>query len=216
VRNAELFVSVAALVVIEHLPTHPWALWLAKRGDWFVPPKNSRPQRPPMSFLQLAPAFGVLVLVLALQMNQIKVPIIGAGWADLSTKVAPIEVLGELREYERTHPPGTPIFNDMNYGGFVIYFTPGLKVFIDDRCELYGDEGLIEYLKVNRDPTWIDRWADQYGFDLALVATDNSQKASPFDKYLAASRDWTVAKRGEIATIYRRRPSARASSGPMR
>jgi hypothetical protein len=208
VRNGELFVAVASLVVIEHLPTHPWALWLAKRGDWFVPPKDAPPERLQLSFLQTAPALAVLALVLTLQANRIQIPLIGAGWVDLSTKVAPVEVLGELREYERSHPAGTPIFNDMNFGGFVIYFTPGLKVFIDDRCELYGDDGLIQYLKVNRDPSWIDRWADQYGYDLALVATDSAEKPSPFDKYLAASRDWTVAKRGEVATIYRRRPSS--------
>jgi hypothetical protein len=54
-----------------------------------------------------------------------------------------VELLPDLQAYEKNHPPGTPIFNEMLYGGFLIYYTPHLRIFIDDRCELYGDEGLL-------------------------------------------------------------------------
>ena len=39
-------------------------------------------------------------------------------------------------------PPGTRIFCEYAYGGFLIYHAPGYRVFIDDRCELFGDEFL--------------------------------------------------------------------------
>jgi hypothetical protein len=45
------------------------------------------------------------------------------------------------RTYEGEHPDGTPIFNEVLFGGFLIYLTLGLRVFIDDRCELYGYAG---------------------------------------------------------------------------
>ena len=38
----------------------------------------------------------------------------------------------------------------MLFGGFLIYHTPGFRVFIDDRCELYGDEFMVKYVKAGR------------------------------------------------------------------
>ena len=46
----------------------------------------------------------------------------------------------------------------MKFGGFLIAYTPGLRVFIDDRCELYGDDRLIEYGRAHeRSPESVDR-----------------------------------------------------------
>ena len=106
----------------------------------------------------------------------------------------------DLRAYERARPVGTPIFNEMNYGGFLIYSTPGLRVFIDDRCELYGDEFLLDYQDaLVRDPARLDRWARQYGFDAAVTAT-----GSNFDRYLASAPGWTTVKRTPKASFHRR------------
>ncbi len=58
--------------------------------------------------------------------------------------------LPELQALQNSRPQGTPIFNDMLFGGFLMYHTPGLRVFIDDRCELYGDEFLFQYVKADR------------------------------------------------------------------
>src|SRR5207248_348962 len=75
---------------------------------------------------------------------------------------SPIRLLPELRAYAGTRPPGTPIFNDMLFGGFLIYFTPDLKVFVDDRCELYGDRWLGEYADAYyHHPERIERWAQE-------------------------------------------------------
>ena len=84
----------------------------------------------------------------------------------------PVELLPDLRRVEREHPEGARVFNDFLYGGFLIYYTPGLKVFIDDRCELYGDEWLIQFSAANRShPEQIDRWQEMYDFPYALVLT---------------------------------------------
>jgi hypothetical protein len=68
----------------------------------------------------------------------------GRGWAELDRDHWPVALLPQLREYEREHP-GAGVFNDMTYGGFLIYFTPQLRVFIDDRCELHGNDRIREY-----------------------------------------------------------------------
>ena len=88
----------------------------------------------------------------------------------------------------------------MVFGGFLIYHTPGLRVFIDDRCELYGDEGLLAYVEaLERDPARLDRWAREYGFELALTET-----GSGFDRYLRQSRGWVLVRETAAASLFRR------------
>jgi len=75
-------------------------------------------------------------------------------------------------------------------------------VFIDDRCELYGDSMLEAYADAAfHHPERIDQWAREYGFELALVRID-----SRFDDYLGRAAGWSVAARGATAVLYRRVP----------
>jgi hypothetical protein len=77
-------------------------------------------------------------------------------------------------------------------------------VFIDDRCELYGDEGLLDYaLALRDDPAQVERWAEEYGFKLALTHTDSS-----FDRYLRNAGGWTILGETETSTLYRRERTA--------
>ena len=97
-------------------------------------------------------------------------PILGRGWAKLDATYWPVELLPELHEYEHEHPPGTPVFNEYLFGGFLIFYTPNLRVFVDDRCELFGDDWLKAYVaSTDHHPEQIERWAEATGFDLALV-----------------------------------------------
>jgi hypothetical protein len=150
----------------------------------------------------------LLLAALGLQAASVRVPLLGRGWVRLDPRACPVELLPELRAYERTRSTGTPIFNDMIFGGYLIYFTPGLRVFIDDRCELYGDEWLLEYaVSVLHHPERIEAWADEYGFEYALV-----QPATPVEQYLAGAAGWTVAGRTDAAVLYRRNPAGRAGA----
>jgi hypothetical protein len=205
VRNGELFLTTAILVTAEWLPRHPWLAKLAAKSDWYVPPSDPLPRRREAWGWTLAPFLLLLALAMGLQRAEVRAPLVGKGWANIATDVAPVEVLPALRAYERTLDKPTPIFNDMNFGGFVIYFTPKLKVFIDDRCELYGDTGLMQYWKLNRSPEFLDYYAEKFGLELALVQSDRPEKSSGFDQYLKKSPQWVEVQRGKIATVYRRR-----------
>src|SRR5262249_41385486 len=89
-------------------------------------------------------------------------------------------------------------FNEMLFGGFLIYYTPGLRVFIDDRCELYGDQGLLDYADACfRDPAAIERWRQAYGFDTALAIKD-----SAFDHYFQNAPGWRLTQRTESGSLY--------------
>jgi hypothetical protein len=152
----------------------------------------------------LRPVFlpaALLGLAFVLQTTGISFPLFGAGRVVPESDTMPVELLPELQEFARSNPPGTPIFNEMTFGGFLIYYAPQLRVFIDDRCELYGDEGLLAYaLALTERPEQIEEWQRQYGFVLALTV-----RGSNFDRFLRGAVDWEVIRETESATLFRRR-----------
>jgi hypothetical protein len=91
-----------------------------------------------------------------------------------------------------------------------MYFTPDLRVFIDDRCELYGDRGLEDYADAYRHhPERIEAWAEDYGLDLALV-----QAGEGFDAYLRTAPGWAEVGRTKSAALYRRVSAAANEPAP--
>ena len=137
------------------------------------------------SLCQCNAAFVPLVVVAAavvLQIGGVKLPVVGRGWARFDPACWPVALLPKLDEINRSAADGTPIFNDLNFGGFLIYHEPRLRVFVDDRCSLYGTEFLQAYDHARREaPAEIDRWQRQYGFRYALVETGGQ-----FDRYLSS------------------------------
>ncbi len=143
----------------------------------------------------------VVAAAAVLQMAGVRVPVVGRGWARFDPARWPVELLPKLSEIDRSAAEGTPIFNDLNFGGFLIYHAPRLRVFVDDRCSLYGADFLQAYDRARREePAQIDRWQRQYGFAYALVETGGE-----FDRYLSAAMAWTPLGRTPAATLYERR-----------
>jgi hypothetical protein len=201
VRHAPLFSIAAGLALAEILPYTRWAGWLARPGrDWFRLPSDDRlPERRVGWRLAVLPLAVVLAAVI-LQGSGVRAPLLGRGWVRLDPRHWPVELLPELRRAEREHPQGARILNDYLFGGFLIYYTPGLKVFIDDRCELYGDEWLLRFSEaMQRDPGRIDEWLGSYDFQYALIAS-----GSPFDRHLAKAPGWVPVKRTDTASLYKR------------
>ena len=202
IRHGPLFAITALVAVADLFPQSCWARWLTRAGSDLYRPSDPDPKTEGAG-LDLRPALiplGVVLTAITLQLAGVRVPVLGRGWAALDRRYWPVDLLPELHAYERTHTQGSPIFNEMLFGGFLIYHTPGLRVFIDDRCELYGDEGLLAYAEaLERDPARVDRWARESGLDLALTATD-----SVFDRYLRDADGWTLIRRTEPASLYRR------------
>jgi hypothetical protein len=210
VRHGPLFAIIAVIALGDMLPHVRWLAWWSRHGSEVC---RVRAPRASTNRINFRPALVPVVLVLTaviLQIAAMPIPILGYGWAELDPTYLPLDLLPELQAYERDHPKGTPIFNDMLFGGFLIYYTPGLRVFIDDRCELYGDEGLLEYAHAYfDDPTQIDHWQQQYRFDLALVMAD-----SKFDQHLRNASDWTMLRQTEPATLYQRLPGHGNTAAP--
>ena len=194
VRNAPLFAVTAALAVADMLPHSRVGRWLARR-------EMLGATKPPAGWRSAVLPTIVVASALMIQMAGVGVPVIGRGWAQFDRNYWPMELLPQLKEINQTSPEGTPIFNDLSLGGFLIYHAPRLRVFIDDRCSLYGEDFLEAYDHARREnPAEIDRWQRQYGFRHAVV-----ESGGKFDNHLAESASWTLLARTSTATLYQYR-----------
>ena len=208
-RHASLFAVVAVVCITAMWKHTRWALWLAAyRPDLYQP--GGAVARPWWANVWL-PAVAVL-LALALQVARVPVPLIGSGWARHDPGQWPVEVLDALKAHEPK--PGEPnrLFNaEYIDGGFVIYHTPGYKVFVDDRCELFGGPWLAEFDRRTREPgDAVEVWEARYGrFDFALTRT-----GTPFDEWFAASPAWQPVKATPTATFYLRRAKEEPTPRP--
>jgi hypothetical protein len=119
----------------------------------------------------------------------------------------PVELIEPLQDYASRVPPGTPIFNDANLGGFVVYHAPTLKIFMDDRFELYGDAWLREYVDVvTKHPERFPEWSNRYDFDYALLAVEPERVK--LEAWLSVSPDWVEVKRCDRGVLFRRKTVA--------
>ena len=215
IRHGPLFAVTAVIALADMLPHVRWITWLARKGSVVcrIDPK-SEIRNPKSDYggwfgfrisgfgfasAALLPCVAVAA-ALGVQVAGLSLPGVGRDWVLPDPRSCPLGLLPALDEVERHDPEGTPIFNEMLFGGFLIYYTPGMRVFIDDRCELYGERGLLEYQQaLLQDPARVDHWAEEYGFEAALV-----ENGSGFDRYLRSAEGWEAVQRSPKASLYRR------------
>jgi hypothetical protein len=204
-RHAPLFAVAALLALAAIWPHTRWAARLARsRPDFYQP--DAVVDRPWWASVWL-PAVVVLASF-ALQVAGARLPLVGAGWTRHSTKDWPVELLDAIK---RNDPkPGEPnhLFNDYVDGGFIIYHAPGYRVFVDDRCEVFGGKWLKEFVIAgHRDTPAAERaatfakWEQEYGpFNFALT-----RAGTGFDDYFQSATDWECVKRCKLGAFYRRK-----------
>jgi hypothetical protein len=215
VRHAPLFAVTAVLAVADMLPHTRWAAWLARSGSDLYRFPAAGTAQPSAGWRGWVIPGGLVLAALLLQAGRIPVPVLGHGWARLDAEHWPVELLPELHALEPGRAGDRHIFHEHLFGGFLIYHTPKLPVFIDDRCEVYGDRWLEEFVRAERGDSTaaaLRSWQQRFGpFDLALT-----QPGSAFDAYFDTSLEWTPVKRTGAAVLYRRSepPAGQASRTP--
>jgi hypothetical protein len=210
IRHAPLF-SVVALIAIADLFPFTWIAGslIARKSDLFVPTEEDDQTVGEQAIPFAVPA-ALVVLALLIQAVGWTVPVIGRGWARLDPRIWPLDVLPELREHQLDRPGGAHIFCEYAYGGFIIYHAPRYRVFIDDRCELFGDRFLLNFVATkallaangfDHPAEPFAEWQQEYGaFDMALV-----ESGGGFDMALAAMPNaWVEVKRTKTATLYQK------------
>jgi hypothetical protein len=109
----------------------------------------------------------------------------------------PLELVPALRRAEHELGAGTPILNDMRLGAFASFYAPGLRVLVDDRWEVYGDEFMGSALAA--EPAFLDEWVDRARISVAFV-----ELGSDMQKYLDGRPAWRLVASCATAALYRR------------
>ncbi len=196
VRNASLFAVTTVIATADMLPYSFVGRWLERRGMLVRDPLHALPT---ISIFRFLPVVVVAAAIV--------VQLVGRGWARFDTDVCPMELLPTIEEINRSSPEGERVFNDMRFGGFLIYHAPRLRIFIDDRCPLYGTEFLSAYQRAqNEEPAQLDHWREEYGFRYALVASGGR-----FDEYLSTAAGWKLVERARAAALYWYKPPHHAA-----
>ncbi len=134
----------------------------------------------------------LLLLIIVVALIRISGPISTQANEAEQAENLPVAAINYLRENE---PPG-PMFNNYNWGGYIVWKLPQYPVFVDGRTDLYGDELLREYLAtVFANSGWKET-LDEYGIKLVFVET-----AAPLAKELRQETGWEEVYRDEMASI---------------
>jgi hypothetical protein len=204
VRHGALFAPVTVLVIIDLWPHTRYARWLAlKRPDVYSPPTTAGTSTL-LPVLLTALLCGAISI--GLHWNKITMPLIGSGCAQLDPKLWPSELLDDLKRLEPRATEPNRIFCEYIFGGYLIQNTPGYRLFVDDRCELFGDEWLVKFVEANDEKTAeaMTAWQKQYGsFDFALTSTDD--RTTGYDWYFRTSSEWTLIRKTDTASFYQRK-----------
>lgn len=113
----------------------------------------------------------------------------------------PIEAVRWIREHRDSL--GTKLYNDYGLGGFLLWWLPEEKIFIDGRMPAWrvGDRWIFyDYIALtNWDPPALGV-LNKYEVDWAIVG-----RGSPLDRVLAGQREWQAIYQDTKVSLYLRR-----------
>jgi hypothetical protein len=102
--------------------------------------------------------------------------------------------------YIETELPGRRLFNNYDWGGYLIYAAPNTPVYIDGRSDLFRAGLMEEYFEtLLRQPGW-QQTLDRRGIEVILVPTSWN-----FSEALRQSGAWDEAFVGEGESVFVRR-----------
>lgn len=100
----------------------------------------------------------------------------------------------------RRNPVRGPLYNNLNWGGFLMWYMPDYPVAIDGRNDLYGDElDKLFYQSQSADNSYT---SDPYLNEAGVVLLDSDL---PLAKILTVDPRFTLVYRDQIATVYAHR-----------
>lgn len=142
-------------------------------------------------------ALVLVVIGLACQWTGAVIPVFGRHWVKLDERRWPVDLIPRIQAWAGGKPPGEPIFNDPRFGGFLIGNVPRVRVFVDDRWELYQDKRLSDFVNAARDTAPLDRWERGFNFTGALVVP-----GTPFDGWFKKRQGWRLVGQTPVAVWY--------------
>jgi hypothetical protein len=99
-------------------------------------------------------------------------------------------------QYLAGHQATGRLFNEYNWGGYLVWTYPQTPVFVDGRTDLYGDEIIGEWIQIiQADSDWAERLA-KWKVDWVLI-----EPTRPLASVLT-SAGWTVAYRDDHSVLF--------------
>lgn len=92
-----------------------------------------------------------------------------------------------------------PIYNNLNWGGFLMWYLPELPVAVDGRNDLYGDQ--LDELFYNSQSAFPDYKTDPFLDEARVVVLDSHL---PLAKILTIDPRFRLVYHDDIATVYQR------------
>lgn len=164
-------------------------------GRWLPAPRTAR-GRPVVNGLMIVVLVAVTLALIPSRskLEQIRARIYPVG---------AVEFLGQ-------HPVPARMFNDDNWGGYLIRALPGHRVFIDGRFDIYEYGGVLldyyNFVNLREDP---GKLMEKYRLDSALVRTGGAVQ-----HYFEDLQGWRKVYQDSTSVIYVRNGPPDASPAP--
>jgi hypothetical protein len=188
-RNIALFALVTAPVIVRYgTPViEDWKERVLKlSAEQTAPTQEVRP-------LFVIVNWVLLLFVVLAALLQISGPIGVKANTEAQAESLPVAAVDYLREADL---PG-PMFNNYNWGGYIIWELPQYPVFVDGRTDLYGDELLSQYLNALFARGDWRGTLDEYDINLVFVET-----AAPLAIELRQEPGWEETYQDDMAAIF--------------
>jgi hypothetical protein len=200
-RPGELFalsaLTLAALRSGRHIPIFAvfaaplfakyFAHWLSTQTNRLITIRSSTTTSPSI-------ILALLLIILPLFLIVQRIGRFNSNVATYETQKFPLAAV----EYIRKSEAAGPIFNDYDWGGYLIWkLYPERKVFIDGRADVYGDAFIFDYLKVYGGERGWREELDRFGIQTVLV-----QPNSALTTLLREDKAWRTVFEDQQAVVF--------------
>ncbi len=197
-RNGPLFALVATPILAEH-----WNAWLRAASPSRIIQRYRNVSASLTTANQLAGARGLPALAtLAMVLVTAKPQLLG-GQPWLTTELPAQRFPVAAVEFLRNSPNAVhgEMFNEYTWGGYLARAIPERKVFIHPNLDVYGEDLVREFIRVNDAQVGWDEILKKYNVGWTILPVDHR-----LNHILADRADWKLVYSDPVASIYGRVP----------
>ncbi|HEX2698564.1 MAG TPA: hypothetical protein VHM28_12715 [Anaerolineales bacterium] len=113
------------------------------------------------------------------------------------TKVFPVQAV----DWIQSHPAEGDMFNDFNWGGYLLYrLWPNYRVFLDSQSDFYGEDFLRGYETIYTGENGWDARLNQYNVQWLIIP-----RGAGLARVASLSTDWQMVYQDSLAVIFERK-----------